>query len=108
MSFTITKTTTRPSAGVPAFKDSTGIDPAVATAIANIENSRRSNPAIQSRTFSVSADGLTRTSTTVWASKADHVAFNAANSIDIDKLDAAIAKYNIANGIVLSVTKSGA
>ena len=108
MSFTVTKTTTRPSNEVSSFKDSDNVDPAVATSITNINHAVRTHAAVQSRTVAVSPDGLTKTITTVWESQSAFETYLAANSADLAKIASAAASYNRANGIVVSTTTSGA
>jgi hypothetical protein len=106
MSFTVTKTSTRPSNSQASFKDSSGIDPDVTASIANIDHALRTNPAVQSRSVSMSPDGLTKTTTTVWDSQASYADFKA-NSSDLAKLASAASAYNKANGIVVATTTSG-
>lgn len=108
MPFTVTKTTTRPANDVPVFKDSANLDPEVATAIANVSHAVRTHPAVQSRSVEMSADGLTKTTTTVWESQEAYDSFQAANSGDLGKVSSAASAYNKANGIVVNTTKTGA
>jgi hypothetical protein len=108
MPFTVTKTTTRPASNVPALKDSANLDPDVATSIANVNHAVRTNAAVQSRSVVISTDGLTKTTTTVWASQDAYNSFLSANSGDLAKIAAAASTYNKANGIVVSTTTAGA
>lgn len=108
MSFTVTKTTTRPASDVPVFKDSANVDPDVAASIANVSHAVRTHPAVQSRSVVMSADGLTKTTTTVWESQDAYDSFQAANSADLGKVSNAASAYNKANGIVVNTTKTGA
>ncbi|WP_045761661.1 hypothetical protein [Xanthomonas albilineans] len=108
MPFTVTKTTTRPANEVPGFKDSADLDPEVATSIANISHAVRTHPAVLSRSVVISADGLTKTTTTVWESQEAYDSFQAANSNDLSKVSSAASIYNKANGIVVNTAKSGA
>jgi cytochrome c556 len=108
MPFTVTKTTTRPAGDVPVFKDSADLDPEVAASIANVSHAVRTHPAVQSRSVVMSADGLTKTTTTVWESQEAYDSFQAANSADLSKLSSAASSYNKANGIVVNTTKTGA
>lgn len=108
MSFTVTKTSNRPSNSQASFKDSSGIDADVTASIANIDHALRTNPAVQSRSVAMSPDGLTKTTTTVWENQAAYADFKAANSSDLAKLASAASAYNKANGIVVATTTSGA
>ena len=107
MPFTVTKTTTRPAADVPVFKDSADLDPEVATSISNVSHAVRTHPAVQSRSVVMSADGLTKTTTTVWDSQEAYDSFQAANAADLGKVTNAAGAYNPANGIVVNTTKAG-
>jgi len=108
MTFTVTKTTTRPASGVTSFKDSTSLTPDVAASMANVSHAVRTNPAVQSRSVVISPDGLTKSTTTVWNSQADYASFQAANSADLAKIAGAASVYNKANGIAVSTTTAGA
>lgn len=107
MPFTVTKTTTRPAADVPVFKDSADLDPEVATSIADVTHAVRTHPAVQSRSVVISADGLTKTTTTVWESQEAYDSFQAANAAALSKVSSAANAYNRANGIVVNTTKAG-
>jgi hypothetical protein len=56
----------------------------------------------------MSADGLTKTTTTVWESQEAYDSFQAANSGDLGKVSSAASAYNKSNGIVVNTTKTGA
>jgi len=63
---------------------------------------RDASPALVQVSTSTSSTGLTREVTTIWTSKADHLAFVTVNADLVAQVKAAKAAYNVANGISYS------
>ena len=102
MPLTITKTTVLRSSNISPFRDSAGLDPAVATSVGNVARALRAHPALRQRSISISNDGLTRTTTTVWDNRGAYGEFALANAADLGRIASAASAYNQANGITVT------
>ncbi len=102
MPYTITKNTTLTSRSTAPFKDSAQLDPVVSAALDRIGRNVRAHPALRSRAVTISPDGLTRTTATVWDSRAAYADFAAANEADLSLIARAAAAYQKAQGIAVT------
>jgi hypothetical protein len=100
--YTITKTNALRSRDTLPFKDSANLDPAVVAALDRIGRAVRTHPALRSRSLTVSDDGLTRTTTTVWDSRAAYAEFAIAHDADLTLVRAAADAYQQAQGFVVT------
>ena len=107
MPYTITKTTSLRSRNTPALKDSPNLHPSVAAALARIGHGLRNHPALRSRSITISPDGLTRTTITVWDSRAAYADFRTTHDADLSLVARAATLYQQDNGIAVNtyVTK---